>query len=261
MDGTPARSPIEAVDRALLILEELAHSGARGLALADLAAALQLNKSTVHRALSALRFRDFVTQDQATGAYLLGPAAIGLHERYFDDEHLSLLLHPALVSLSAEIAELVHLGVLNGAHVLYIDKVEPQRPVRVWSAVGGRRPAATTALGRALLAFRGTSRSMLDGYLAAQHDVGPVGAVTAERLWQVLEDARRRGYAVEEEENEPGISCMAVPLLRGSVPVAAVSITAPAERMDEELVERLHQQVRQVLPPLLPAGLALPAAA
>lgn len=251
---------MESVDRALLVLQALARAGARGAPLADLAAELGLNKSTVHRALAALRYRDFVTQDHATGAYLLGPAAIGLHETYFDDDQLPLLLHAALAALSGETAELVHLGVLNGAHVLYLDKVEPQRSVRVWSAVGRRRPAASTALGRALLAYRGTTAEMLGGYVQAtgSDTEGLAAPVSAERLWQALEDARRRGYAVEREENEPGISCLAVPLLRGEVPVAAVSITAPAERMTEDRLTRLHDQVRRVLPPLLPAGTTIP---
>ncbi|WP_413452481.1 IclR family transcriptional regulator [Georgenia phoenicis] len=257
--ATTGGSPVEAVDRALLVLDALARAGARGASLAELAAELGLNKSTVHRALAALRFRDFVTQDQATGGYLLGPAAIGLHERYFDDEQLPLLLHPALVALSVEVDELVHLGVLNGAHVLYLDKVEPQRSVRVWSAVGHRRPAATTALGRALLASRGTRREVLDGYVqAAQAVDGVPSPVTAERLWQALESARERGYAVEREENEAGISCVAVPLLSGQVPVAALSVTAPAERMTDERMGWLQDRIYRVLPPLLPAGTSLP---
>ncbi|MEE6283324.1 IclR family transcriptional regulator [Georgenia sp. MJ170] len=262
MDATGG-SPIEAVDRALLILDSLARAGAGGSSLADMATGLGLNKSTVHRALAALRFRDFVTQDHATGVYLLGPAAIGLHDRYFADDQLPLLLHSALVALSTEIAELVHLGVLNGAHVLYIDKVEPQRSVRVWSAVGGRRPAASTALGRALLAYRGTTEAMLDGYVEVSRadDDGPAAAVTADHLWRALEDARRRGFAAEREENEPGISCLAVPLLRAGLPVAAVSITAPAERMTDERYGWLHEQVQRVLPPLLPTGMTLPTVA
>src|SRR5665648_423324 len=161
----------------------------------------------------------------------------------------------ALVALCGAADELVHLGVLSGTHVVYLDKVEPERSVRVWSAVGRRSAAVTTALGRALLAYRGTDRSTLPGYVrAARAQV----AVDADHVWSVLERARRQGYATEEQENEAGISCVAVPLLRSGVAIAAVSITAPAERMTAERIAWLHGQMQDVLPPLLPAGLTLP---
>lgn len=249
----PSASPVEAVDRALLVLEALARAGARGAALADLAAGLGLNKTTVHRTLAALRYRGFVTQ-APSGTYLLGPSATQLADDYFGDENLPVLLHPALVALCGAADELVHLGVLSGTHVVYLDKVEPERSVRVWSAVGRRSPAVTTALGRALLAYRGTDRAMLAGYVRA---AGEQAAVDADRVWSVLESARARGYATEEQENEVGISCVAVPLLRSGSAIAAVSVTAQADRMTAERIEWLHHQMRSVLPPLLPAGLTL----
>ncbi|MFH5821256.1 IclR family transcriptional regulator [Georgenia sp. AZ-5] len=251
--GGRTGSPLEAVDRALLVLQELALVGPDGCALADLAARLRLNKTTAHRVLAALKYRDFVVQDLATGHYLLGPAAAGLADRFFGEENLPALVHPALLALVAEVDELVHLGSLTGAHVLYLDKVEPDRAIRVWSAVGRRMPAVTTALGRALLAYRGTERAMLDAYVrATDRDVD------AEHVWDVLERARATGYALEEQENEPGIACVAVPLLRGGTAVAAVSVSAPAERMTPERIDWLHQRMQTVLPPLLPNGLQLP---
>ncbi|NMR18757.1 IclR family transcriptional regulator [Cellulomonas fimi] len=250
-----ATSPVESVDRALVVLQVLARAGARGMGLAELASELRVNKSTVHRALAALRFRGFVTQDPASGGYVLGPSATQLAEDFFGDENLPVLLHSALVALSGVAQELVHLGVLSGTHVVYLDKVEPERSVRVWSAVGRRSPAVTTALGRAMLAFRGTDRSALAGYVRA---VGEGRAVDPEHVWDALEHARARGYATEVEENEAGISCIAVPVLRGGTAIAAVSVTAPAERMTTERVEQLHAEMREVLPQLLPTGLHLP---
>jgi len=268
-------SPVESVDRALLVLQALAEAGARGIGLAELAADLGLNKSTVHRSLAALRFRGFVTQDPASGTYLLGPSATQLAEDFFGDENLPVLLHPALVALCGAAAELVHLGVLSGTQVVYLDKVEAERSVRVWSAVGRRRAAVTTALGRALLAYRGTERSALPGYVRAASEIGSGtqgtsqsgrsenGAIArpvldADQVWSILELARSRGYATEDQENEAGISCLAVPLLRAGVAIAAVSITAPAERMTPDRIEWLHTQIQQVLPPLLPPALSLP---
>ncbi len=257
-DATTSQNPpVESIDRALLALQALARVGARGIGLAELAGVLELNKTTVHRALAALRFRGFVSQDPVSGAYLLGPAAMALSDDYLGDENLPVLLHPALMALSDAVGELVHLGVLSGSHVVYLDKVEPERPVRVWSAIGRRSVAVTTALGRAMLAFRHTDRSGLAEYLRAAGDE----SVDLERVWGVVERARTTGYATEDQENEVGISCVAVPVLRSGVAIAAVSITAPAERMTAERVVWLHEQMRQVLPGFLPSGLSLPGGA
>lgn len=254
-DATTSQTPpVESIDRALLALQELARVGARGIGLAELAGALDLNKTTVHRTLAALRFRGFVSQDPVSGVYALGPAAMALADDFLSDENLPVLLHPALMALADAVGELVHLGVLSGSQVLYLDKVEPERPVRVWSAIGRRSAAVTTALGRAMLAYRRIDRAALAEYLRAAGD----RAVDPERVWGVVEQARVVGFATEAQENEVGISCVAVPLLRSGVAIAAVSVTAPAERMTAERVAWLHGEMRAVLPAFLPAGLDLP---
>ena len=248
--GTDAGpSPVEAVDRALRVLEALAAAGPGGASLGDLAVSLGLHKTTVHRTLAALRHRGYASQEP-TGRYVLGAAATRLGDDYLAEENLPLLLRPALLALGREVDELVHLGVLSGREVVYLDKVEPERPVRVWSAVGRHRPAVTTALGRALLAYRGVDRAALDAYLAPDVDAGHV--------WDALERARRTGAATEVEENEPGIACVAVPLLRTGAAVAAVSVTAPVDRMTPERVEALRTAMLVVLPPLLPDGVTVP---
>jgi DNA-binding IclR family transcriptional regulator len=108
-----------------------------------------------------------------------------------------------------------------------------------------------------MLAFADTPAAALDGYVGA---VQPAGRVDLARVADELAAARRRGYAVEVEENEPGIACLGVPLLRGSRPVAARSGTAPAARLTPERRAAVHARVRAVVPPLLPPGLALPPA-
>lgn len=245
-------SPVESVDRALLVLEALAGAGPAGLSLAELASRLAVHKTTVHRALAALRFRDFVVQDPSSGHYVLGGAATGLAEAYFGEENLPALLHPALVALCSATQELVHLGILSGTQVVYLDKVEPERAVRVWSAVGRRMPAVTTALGRAMLAARGASREIVDRYAEVAD-----GQISSARVWAEVERARDRGWSREVEENEPGIACIGAPLLRGGVAVAAVSVTAPVERMGEPRLEEIYAQMREVVPPLLPPPFTL----
>lgn len=245
-------APVESVDRALRTLDLVASAGPGGAALADLAAALGLHKTTVHRSLAALRHRGFVDQDPVTGRYQLGGAAVALADRFFAEDDLPARLRPALLEVCAFTDELVHLGVLSGTQVVYLDKVEPERAVRVWSAVGRRNWAATTALGRAMLAFRDLPRSTADDYAVAA-DLAP------ELLRAELDAARERGWAQETQENEPGIACVAVPLLRGpGRPVAALSVTAPAERMPATRMAEVHAHLTDVLPALLPTGLSLP---
>jgi IclR family transcriptional regulator, acetate operon repressor len=248
-------SPLGSVDKALLALERLAAAGPRGAPLGSLAADLGLNKTSLHRTLAALRFRGYAEQDPATGDYRLGPAATALGTVFLGEENLPALLNPALTAVCEASGELIHLGVLSGPEIVYLDKVEPARAVRVWSAIGRRRPAATTALGRALLAFRATDRSAMHWYTQAAGDVGPV---TEDDLWDTLTATRDRGYAIETEENEPGISCLAVPLVRAGQAVAALSVTAPADRMDDRRHIELARIIDRVARPLLPPALTLP---
>jgi DNA-binding IclR family transcriptional regulator len=245
-------SPLGSVDKALLALDTLAGFGAAGASLATLAQAVGVSKPTLHRTLAALRHRGYAEQT-SDGAYRLGPSALALGSSYLAEENLPALLHPALTALSEAVDELVHLGVLAGREVVYLDKVEPQRAVRVWSAVGRRRAAATTALGRALLSVQDLDDGALDRFAG--------GNTPAEHLREVLADARRTGVAGETEENERGIACIAVPLLRAGRGVAAVSITAPVERLRGAARAERVGALREVLPGLLPAGLVIPPAA
>lgn len=252
---TQPPSPLGSVDKALLTLDALARAGAGGVALADLAAEVGANKSTLHRTLAALRHRGYADQ-RADGAYTLGAAVLSLGAAYLAEDNLPGLLRPALEALRDEVDELVHLGALAGQEVVYLDKVEPQRPLRVWSAVGRRIPVATTALGRALLAATpdGAPSPGHGGEPDATPDVTPDVTLRA-----ALAAARERGYATETEENEPGIACVAVALLRAGRPVAAVSITAPVDRMTGPARDARVAALRDLLPRVLPTGLTVPA--
>jgi IclR family transcriptional regulator, acetate operon repressor len=248
---TGIASPMGSVDKALLALQELGGAGSGGVPLAELAQRLGLNKTSLHRTLAALRFRGFADQDQASGNYVLGVAAATLAAAFFSDDNLPQMLQNALTTLCAHADELVHLGVLSGAEIVYLDKVEPARPVRVWSTIGRRQPAATTALGRAILSRRSIDNGLLAWY-AGSH-------VAPAHLAQILDTALARGYATETEENEAGISCLAVPLLRSGVAIAAVSMTAPSDRMTPQRQGELSRMIARDLPQLLPNGISLPA--
>ena len=178
-------------------------------------------------------------------------AAMALGQQFLTPQSLAQSLHPALIALSHEADELVHLGVLIGDQVMYVDKVEPERAIRVWSQVGQRTSAASSAMGRALLAFRDVPDDQLAAYL---HN----STVTLPQLIAAVHATRERGYSTELEENEPGVACLGTAVMQGPSPVAALSITMPAERLTTARQQALSNLIREVLPPLLPEGLSLP---
>lgn len=246
---TPGPAPVEAIDRALALLTALSQTGPEGTSLVALCRELGMNKSTAYRALATMRARGYVWQD-ADGSYRLGPAAVGLGARYFGPSSLAQLLHPALLVLAKDLDELVHLGVLSGDRVVYVDKVEPEKAIRVWSQVGRNVPASTTSLGRAILAFKPVPDDQLDAFVGPDENPG--------RLRQAVSDARLRGYATEVQENEPGIACIGVPILAAGSAVAALSVTMLAHDLDDQRMDEVAGRVAELVPSRLPEGLHLP---
>jgi len=249
-------SVVEAIDRALRLLDVLGGVGGNAMTLGDLAERTGMHKSTAYRALCTMRARGYVAQDPVTGGYCMGAAAMALGRQAWPD-YLIRALHPALTALSREAGELTHLGQQLGDRVIYLDKVETDRPIRVWSSIGVTVPLVTTGMGRAILAFTDVGPRDIEIYC---RPAPGRAAMTPDLLQEVLETTRRVGYAVEREVNEPGIACLGVPLLREGRAVAAISITTFAQTFDVPREAALADAAARVLPPLLPDGLELPPA-
>lgn len=254
--STASQQPpvVEAIDRALVLLTALADAGPTGVSLRELTAASGISKATAYRALSTMRARGFVMQEPS-GEYRLGPAATSLATWQRGQHHLKTALTTALGALSRNCDELVHLGVWDGDQVVYLDKVEPSmRAIRVWSNVGQRVPAASTALGRALLA----SSARTDDELRHFIDVLSDGRhVTLERLRDAVNEAAITGFASETEENEPGIACIARAIVHDDKPIAAISVTCLASGLTLQRAAELRRIIAETLPPLLPDELRL----
>ncbi|MCU1539759.1 MAG: transcriptional regulator [Arthrobacter sp.] len=249
-------SPLGSVDKALRVLDLLAEVGSEGLGLADIAQELVLNKATVHRTLAALKFRGYVSQNPQDGAYRLGSHLTTLISQYYRSENLPALMKPSLMELCSATGELVHLGVLDGSSITYIDKVEPNRAIRVWSAVGRTAAVSSTALGRAIVAFNDTDPATLQKYLPDPST--PDFSSRKEAFLNAIGQAQRYGYSLEREENEPGIVCIGFPLIYAGHPSAAISISAPVSRMEPSRIPLLAKTARDVLALTLPQGFAVP---
>ena len=255
--ASPAASPVGSVDKALVLLGILAEAGPEGMSLRDIAEESGLNKASVHRLLRALMHRGFAEQSASDQHYRLGAAALDLGPAFGAGENLQTLFGPTLASISQHTDELVHLGQMDGVRVLYLDKVEPERTLRVWSRIGSRAPAARTAMGRAMLAADGVRGTALAAYAEATEADGSGTAVSAAHLADVVEQTAARGWSAEIEENEAGIACVGAALIREGGRSLAVSVTGPIERMGPQRREEVGQLLRDELARLAPRGYVL----
>ena len=233
--------PIESVDRALRLLQELGRHGS-GVMLEELADATSLPKSSVHRTLAALRSRGFAFQ-QADGRYVAGSELLRVAFDFYDRVDVRVMLQPLLLRLRDELNETVHLGVLEGADVVYLDKLESRHPLRLTSTIGGRNPAHCTAVGKALLAWTYPSDPELRAWIANSRPLArrtPSSITDPAALAKEMARIRADGFARDMEESEVGVRCIAAPVFVGSSrPRAAVSISAPRDRMSSSRIRAI----------------------
>lgn len=224
--------------RGLWLLERVA-DGLHDLP--SLAQALGLSRSTAHRILSALVRQGYLRHEPRRG-YFLGPKLIRLGFKAYGELHLPALARPHLEALRDATWETVHLAVLDGKEVVYIDKVPGKRELLLASQIGSRFPAQSTALGKALLAFLPEERWRAAFTPGLKRTPGTIGDYA--RFREELLATRARGYALDLEENEPGVRCVAAPILNGrGEPVAAVSVSTAALYLDEARIPEVAAQV------------------
>lgn len=247
----PVAPSVESVDRALRLLQELGGHGS-GATLEELSAATRLPKSSAHRTLAALRERGFVMQ-QDDGRYLVGSELLRVAFEFHERVDLRVVLRPVLTRLRDQLNETVHLGLLQGGDVVYLDKLESTHPITLTSTVGGRNPAHCTAVGKALLAWTYPDAPRLRAWIAEHESLEartPNSITTARALVRETARIRADGYARDMEESEVGVRCLAAPIFLGSaMPRAAVSVSAPRERLSAA-------RIRVVVPLLVAAAAA-----
>jgi DNA-binding IclR family transcriptional regulator len=240
-DAAPRRNSSSSLRRALGILMFLAEerSHPHGSTLSDLATGLELSKSTVLRLIAPLRDVRLVDQDPESGRYRLGPQNALLGQAYLERRDTRQITSPHLHRVAEESGETVHLVTFDPPEIVYIDKVESPRAVRMHSRIGGRLPAYCTATGKVFLAH--AADDVVDRVIAAGMPARTPTTITSpDRLLAELDLIRRRGYAVDDVENEQDIRCVAAPVHdhTGAV-TTAVSISGPAARVTRERVSGL----------------------
>ncbi|MGP3963711.1 IclR family transcriptional regulator [Nonomuraea sp. 3N208] len=230
----PERNQSASLRRALAVLDHVRERP--GLSLTQLAEAAGLPKSTVLRLTVPLIEARLLERDRRTGAYRLGHGTLRLGQAYLATLDLRAVAAEESHRLMSEVRETVHLVVYDPPHVVYIDKVENDANVRMASRIGSRGAAHCTAVGKAILAWQPEDAlAELTLEPRTKHTI-----IDHDRLRAELAHIRRRGYAVDDRENEPEVRCVAAPIFNHNDAVAAaISVSGLTSRITAARVREL----------------------
>ncbi len=237
---------VKSVERAFEILERIGMAK-NGIGVTELASELDMYKSTIHRVLTSLSSLGYVVKDGESGRYKLGYKLLEVSSRLLNNHDIRQVALPFLRELAEWTNEVVHLVVRDKGQVVYIEKVEGAETIRMHSQIGSRVPVHCTSVGKAILAHLPEEevRGIIERYGLAKHTEHTIGDEAA--LFEHLQQVRQCGYALDLEENEIGITCVAAPVYnyKGEA-IAAISVSGPTMRMPTERLESLSAQVREV---------------
>jgi len=225
---------IQSLARGLIILQLLGESS-DGVTITELADHLGVDKGTASRLVSTLAGFGYVARNEDTRRYHLGSQVVSLSRKVLTRMPLREAAKPFLRQLMEQTGECAHLAIQAQGKALYIDQVESPATLRVNAQVGTMNPLHCTALGKVLLAFGGaelpasleqyTENTIIDYSILAAH----------------LEQVRKSGFAIDNEEFDIGVRCIAVPVFdyRGKI-IGAMGVSGPSSRLDMERLEELQ---------------------
>ena len=234
---------VRAVERALDILlcfsrEEPTRS------LTQIAESVHMSKTTVHRLLTTLENKRFISRDKVTGLYRLGLRFIEMASLVLRDVDLHRWALPYLKRLSEEFGETIDLSILDGSHVIYLEVIESPQRVKLAAAVGQRLPAVFTASGKALLAYLPEEqvRKIINDNLAESPNNSQPSIPD---LLEDLKATAERGYSIAEQEYEEAINAVAAPIFDADRnPIASIAIVGPSFRLTKDRLPTLGEAIR-----------------
>ncbi len=229
---------VRAVERALDILMCFSRETPE-LTMSQIAAKVDIHKSTVHRLLATMEEKHFVERDPSTGAYSLGITMLHMAYLTLEQNDLRRICHPFLLKLKDQFRETVNLSILDQDAMVYLDVLESPQRVKLAAATGQRLPAYCTASGKAFLAY--SPDEVVENILKKgmpQQTQNTI--VTPEDFLSTMGRIRERGFAFSRQEFEEEINAVAVPILdQDQAPIAAIAIAGPSFRLSEEIMSEI----------------------
>jgi len=222
---------MKTLDRFFKIIELLESDN--NLKLQDISNMLNINKSTVYRFISVMLKYNLVKKNEENGKYSLGLRFLNIATKIIDSIDIREIAHPYLTELEKITGEAIHLTTFDGKNVVYIDKIESEKPIRMYSKIGNIAPMHCTAVGKVILTFQKKEKinEIIKKIKFIRYTKNTI--TDEKRLRNCLEETKKCGYAVDDSEYEEAICCIAAPIRDYSKRVnSAVSISAVVSRMN-----------------------------
>jgi IclR family KDG regulon transcriptional repressor len=236
---------IQAVDRALRILD-LFDEQVTELKITDISERMALHKSTVHSLLKTLQSHGYIDQNPENGQYRLGMKLFERGNYVIHGLDIRGIAKKYLMELSMKTGQTTHLVILDGKEGVYIEKVEGPLAVVLYSRIGRRIPLHCSAVGKALMAFtrEDEKQNILKGYHYQKQT--ELTLCNEEAFLRELVKVKQEGYAIDNEENEPGVRCIAVPILdHKGHSIAAISMSTLLNRVDDKELKGFVEMLKR----------------
>ncbi len=235
---------VQVLERSFAILEEIARNKGEA-SLAALAKGLAIPRSTIHRLLASLMELGYVEQDLGSGHYRMGLKVLALSSVILENLDIRRISHEYLQDLMEETGETANLVVLDRNEVVYIEKVESNARVRVFSLIGRRAPVHVTGAGKVLLSEMAQMDIIEILRTKGMPKLTKYSITDIEVFLDELAKVRKQGYAFDNQECEMEARCVAAPIRNhtGRI-IASMSVSGPVNRVTQE---KMHELVPVVI--------------
>lgn len=213
------------------------------LGITEISRMVGLHKSTTSGLVSTLAQASLLAKNPKTDKYQLGMGLFSLGMLVKHD--LRSVAQPYLIQLVEQSQETVNLVTQDGPSVVYISKIESPHSMRICTQIGKNMPMYCTAVGKSILAYLDQEEvlSILDQDPPEKFTENTL--TDLDSILKALTDIRAKGYALDQEELEYGLTCVAVPILnKAGKPIASISVSGPTSRMDSQLIEKCHRLLK-----------------
>lgn len=239
-------SNVQSLERALTILNKISEYP-DGIPIARLSEQVGLTKSTTHRLLATMANMNYVVKDEETDKYKLGLQILFLSRNLFNNFNIVNTAKRYLEKLSHEVNETVHLCIEDHGEVIYIDKIESNQTIRMYSRIGSRAPMYCTGVGKILLS--GMDKDYFEELISKMNFIPktPTTITSKEEFVKEIEKVKSQGFALDNSENEEVLRCIASPIYdhKGKI-IASFSVSGPSNRVtmdviNHTLIEKMKQ--------------------